>query len=143
MLALYSGAIKHLFVISIHSIQLMNALSRNMISLPKFHSFIVWFKDICLDLMFTLILTESSEIICRPGRYRGWSGQYVALIYDQSSSYGISWGRLYVASNMQDLRRILLEQWDAIPQIRIITLIHIMRRRCQATMGAFGGSTRY
>ena len=54
VLALYSGAINQLFVISISSIQLMNALNRNMISLPKFHSFIVWFKDICLDLMFAL-----------------------------------------------------------------------------------------
>ena len=27
-----------------------------MISLPTFHSFIVWFKDICLDLMFALML---------------------------------------------------------------------------------------
>ena len=37
----YSGAINHLFVISIHSIKLMNALNRNMVSLPKLHSFIV------------------------------------------------------------------------------------------------------
>ena len=39
----------------------MNALNRNMISLPKFHSFIVWFKDICLDLMFAVILPGSSR----------------------------------------------------------------------------------
>ena len=79
LLALWSGAINHLFVISMHSIKLMNALNRNMISLLKFHSFIVWFKDICLDLMFTLILPgSSSEITCRPGRYRGRSGQHVA-----------------------------------------------------------------
>ena len=80
VLALYSGAINHLFVISIHSIKLMNALNRNMISLPNFNSFIVWFKDIGLDLMFALILPGSSEITCRSGRYRGWSGQHVALI---------------------------------------------------------------
>ena len=41
---------------------------------------------------------------------------------------------LCVASNLQDLRRILLEQWDAIPQIRIIRLIRTTRRRCQATI---------
>ena len=41
VLALYSDAIIHLFVISIHSIKLMNALNRNMILLPKLHSFIV------------------------------------------------------------------------------------------------------
>ena len=80
VLALYSGAINHLFVISIHSIKLMNAFNRHMISLPKFHSFIVWFKDICLDLKFALILPGSSEITCMPGRYRGRSGQHVALI---------------------------------------------------------------
>ena len=135
LLALYSGEIIHLFVISIHSIKPINALNRNMISLPKFHSFIVWFKDICLDLMFALILPgSSSEITCRPGRYRGRSGQHVALILTQSNSYGICWGMLCVASNLQDLRRILLEQWDAIPEIRIIRLICSMRRGCQATM---------
>ena len=53
----------------------------NMILLTKFHSFIVWFKDVCLDLMFALILPgSSSEITCRPGRYRGRSGQHAALI---------------------------------------------------------------
>ena len=69
----------------------MNALNRNMISLPKFHSFIVWLKDICLDLMFVLILPgSSSEITGRPGRYRGRSGQHIALISKaQSNSYGI------------------------------------------------------
>ena len=34
----------------------------------------------CLDLMFALILPGSSEITCRPGRYRGCSAQHVALI---------------------------------------------------------------
>ena len=68
-----SDAINHLFIISIPSIKLMNVLNRNMIALPncKLHSFIVWFKDICLDLMFALILPGSYEITCRPGRYRG------------------------------------------------------------------------
>ena len=37
----------HLFVISIYSIKLMNALNRN-ISFPMFHSFIVWLKKIVL-----------------------------------------------------------------------------------------------
>ena len=49
----------------------MNALNRNMISMPKFHSFIVWFKDICLDLMFALILPGSSEITCIPRQIPG------------------------------------------------------------------------
>ena len=61
----------HLFVISIHSIKLMNALKRNIISFPKFHSFIVLFKDICLHWMFALILPGSSEITCRPGDLPG------------------------------------------------------------------------
>ena len=34
----------------------MNALNRNMISLPNFNSFIVWFKDIGLDLMFNIYM---------------------------------------------------------------------------------------
>ena len=51
--------------------------------------------------------------------------------------------RLIPTSNLQDLRWILLEEWNAIPQIRIMRLIRSMRRRCQAITGAFGGSTRY
>ena len=46
-------------------------------------------------------------------------------------------------STLLDLRRILLEEWNAIPQIRIQRLVSSMRRRCQATIHAFGGSTRY
>ena len=67
VLALYSGAINHLFVISIHIIKLMNALNRNMISLPKFHSFIVWFKDICPDLMFARIVRDHLQARQIPG----------------------------------------------------------------------------
>ena len=46
-------------------------------------------------------------------------------------------------STLLDLRRILLEEWNAIPQIRIQRLVLSMRKRCQATIHAFGGSTRY
>ena len=105
----------------------MNALNRKVISLPKFHSFIVCFEVICLDL-----LPGSSEITCRPGRYRGWSSQHVVLTSKPNRS------RLTPTSNLHDLRRILLEEWDAIPQIRIIRLIRTMRRRYQATIRAFG-----
>ena len=62
----------------------------------------------------------------------------------QSNSYGICWGMLCVASNLQDLRRILLEQWEAIPQIRIIRLIRsILEEKVPSYHGVFGGSTRY
>ena len=118
--------------------KLMNALNRNMISLPKFHSFIVWFKDICLNLMFALILPgSSSEITCRLGRYRGRSDQHVALQIEQLWNLS-GWRMLCVASNLQDIRQILLEQWDTIPHIRIIRLIRSTRR-----MGAFGGIDKH
>lgn len=51
--------------------------------------------------------------------------------------------RMMPTSTLQDLRRFLIEQWDAIPQVKIRKLICSMRRRCQATIGAFGGSTHY
>lgn len=46
-------------------------------------------------------------------------------------------------TTLQDLARILVEEWDAIPQNRIRRLVQSMRRRCQAVIAAFGGSTRY
>jgi len=41
------------------------------------------------------------------------------------------------------LRQILVQEWNAIPQHRVRTLVSSMRRRCQAVAAAYGGSTRY
>ena len=46
-------------------------------------------------------------------------------------------------ATMHDLRQIVVEEWNAIPQQRVQRLISSMRRRCEAVVAAFGGSTRY
>ena len=46
-------------------------------------------------------------------------------------------------STFGDLRGILVEEWNAIPQIRVQRLIMSMRRRCQDVIAAHGGSTHY
>ena len=51
--------------------------------------------------------------------------------------------RVTNATTLADLRRILVEEWDAIPQARVANLVRSMRRRCQAVIAAFGSSTRY
>ncbi len=51
--------------------------------------------------------------------------------------------RLRPASTLADLERFLREEWDAIPQATITTLIDSMRRRCQACIDSRGDSTRY
>ena len=115
VLALYTGAINHLFVISIHSIImiiLMNALNRNMISLPKFHSFIEclvqrhlsWFN---VHPQTARIVRDHLHARQIPGME--WPACSPDLNPIEQLYYGISWG-------------ILLEQWDAIPQIMIIRL---------------------
>ena len=42
-----------------------------------------------------------------------------------------------------DVRRLVVEEWDAIPQIRITRLIQSMRARCAAVIRARSGHTRY
>ena len=51
--------------------------------------------------------------------------------------------RVTEATTLADLRRFLVEEWDAIPQVRITRLVSSMRRRCQAVAAAYGGSTHY
>ena len=51
--------------------------------------------------------------------------------------------RIDDGSTLQDLRRILEEEWHAIPQQRILALINSMRRRCEAVIRAYGGTTHY
>ena len=43
----------------------------------------------------------------------------------------------------QQLVNALTEEWNLIPQRNIQTLIRSMRQRCQATIAARGGHTRY
>ena len=46
-------------------------------------------------------------------------------------------------TTLADLRHILIEEWDAIPQQNVARLVTSMRRRCQAVVAAYGSSTRY
>jgi transposase len=52
-------------------------------------------------------------------------------------------GQITRDTTLLDLRQILTDQWNAIPQRKVQRLVSSMRRRCQAVIGAFGGSTRY
>ena len=45
--------------------------------------------------------------------------------------------------SLQELGTALMEEWAAIPQRRLTSLIESMRRRCQAVIHARGGHTRY
>ena len=51
--------------------------------------------------------------------------------------------RVTNATMLADLRQILVEEWDAIPQQCVTRLVTSMRRRCQAVVAAYGSSTRY
>ena len=51
--------------------------------------------------------------------------------------------RLNVDSTHAVLRRIMLEEWDRLPQNNIQRLIHSMRRRCAECIAAGGGPTHY
>ena len=123
VLALYSGAINHLFVIyTVHSIKLMNALNRNMISLPKFQfhclvqRHLSWFN---VRPHTARIVRDHLQVSQIPRM------EWPACSPDLNPIEQL-WNQLGKAIRV---RRILLEQWDAIPQI--IRLIRSMRR-CQA-----------
>ena len=51
--------------------------------------------------------------------------------------------RVTNTTTLADLRRMLVQEWDAIPQQRVVRLIRSMRRRCEAIVAAYGGSSRY
>ncbi len=51
--------------------------------------------------------------------------------------------RLHAQSTLADLRRILVEEWDRLPQHRVQRLVHSMRRRCDSCIAVAGGPTRY
>lgn len=46
-------------------------------------------------------------------------------------------------STMADLRRVILEEWDRIPNFRVVNLIRSMRRRTADCFQANGGYIRY
>ena len=53
------------------------------------------------------------------------------------------YSRRHPPINRQQLAMALQEEWDNITQDQIQRLIRSMRRRCQATLYANGGHTRY
>ena len=44
-------------------------------------------------------------------------------------------------TTLADLRLILVEEWNAIPQLRVTRLVNSMK--CQAVVAVLGSSTRY
>ena len=51
--------------------------------------------------------------------------------------------RQHPPATLGELRNALEEEWNNIPADRVRRLTGSMRRRCLATMAAFGGHTRY
>ena len=51
--------------------------------------------------------------------------------------------RLNPDSTLNDIRAILLEEWQQIPQLQVDRLINSMRRRCTECIEAEGGLTHY
>ena len=78
---------------------------------------------------------------------REWNGLPWVQTSTQLNTFGISLGVLYVlvtnTTTMVDLKRHLVEEWNAIPQQRVTRLVTSMRRRCQAVVAAYGSATCY
>uniref|UniRef100_A0AAZ1XTZ2 Transposase Tc1-like domain-containing protein n=1 Tax=Oreochromis aureus TaxID=47969 RepID=A0AAZ1XTZ2_OREAU len=51
--------------------------------------------------------------------------------------------RVTNATTLADLRQLLVEEWDAIPQQCVTKLATSMRRRCQAVVAVHGSSACY
>ncbi|KAL6479536.1 hypothetical protein MHYP_G00129690 [Metynnis hypsauchen] len=51
--------------------------------------------------------------------------------------------RVTNTTTLADLRQLLVEGWDAIPQQCVTRLVTSMRKRCQAVVAVYGSSTRY
>ena len=51
--------------------------------------------------------------------------------------------RVTNTTTLADLRQMLVEEWDAIPQQCVTRLVTSMRRRCQAVVAVYGSSTCY
>ena len=77
---------------------------------------------------------------------REWNGLPWVQTWTQVNTFGISLGVLYVlvtnTTTMADLQRLLVEEWNAIPQQCVTRLVTSMRRWCQAVVAAYGSSTR-
>ena len=77
---------------------------------------------------------------------REWNGLPWVQTSTQLNTFGISLGVLYVlvtnTTTMADLQRLLVEEWNAIPQQCVTRLVTSMRRWCQAVVAAYGSSTR-
>ena len=53
------------------------------------------------------------------------------------------YARVTHRTTLADLKQMLVEEWDAIPQQNVAELVSSMRRRCQAVVSVFGNTTRY
>jgi len=48
--------------------------------------------------------------------------------------------RVTNTTTLAELKRLLVEEWNAIPQPRVTRLVTSMMRRCQAVVAAYGSS---
>ena len=53
------------------------------------------------------------------------------------------YARVTHRTTLADLKQMLVEEWDAIPQQNVAKLVSSMRRRCHAVASVFGNTTRY
>uniref|UniRef100_A0A4W6FSW7 Tc1-like transposase DDE domain-containing protein n=1 Tax=Lates calcarifer TaxID=8187 RepID=A0A4W6FSW7_LATCA len=51
--------------------------------------------------------------------------------------------RVSNTTTLADLRQMLVEEWDAVPQQCVNRLVTSLRRRCQAVVAVYGSSTCY
>uniref|UniRef100_A0A4W6CMA3 Tc1-like transposase DDE domain-containing protein n=1 Tax=Lates calcarifer TaxID=8187 RepID=A0A4W6CMA3_LATCA len=65
-----------------------------------------------------------------------------AHVWDQLGRVNSVCARVTNTTMLADLR-LLVEEWDAIPQQCVTRLVTSMRRRCQALVAVYGSSTRY
>ena len=53
------------------------------------------------------------------------------------------YARVTHGTTLADLKQMLVEEWDAMPQQNVAKLVSSMRRRCHAVASVFGNTTRY
>ena len=77
---------------------------------------------------------------CSQRYHRRISEQTVRCV---GSAWSVVHARVTHRTTLADLKQMLVEEWDAIPQQNVAKLVSSMRRRCHAVASVFGNTTRY